>query len=521
MTSLDVTTAAVRKPDFARLPWPLMGAGLLMCTLALTLTRVLQSEPELGRLLLLIGGLLCAGIALAIRLNTAGPAVLDRVVGASRAPLLLALASLFALMVLAATTIALLSFFDLPWLPFGTGTALILWFVVAPLGTATAYRVQRLNARGGAITAQEESAALLILSALCGLCAWGALYVPGEPESWDTMRMAVAVFSSVALIAAPLPLASVRVRRWTISMFVVLHFGGIAAASLSPAPSPWLVAQLWVRIYRPYLEFMYLNNAYHFYSPEPGAPSYLWCRLIYVDPNGNEWGEWYKVPDIDEKGQHHHKVALEYQRYLALTEHVLASDPTPAFFVSRPDGGQAPADFFRRRQINAPQKELIVGREQPRLPIPFHPFMATTLQFSLPSAATQKLLASFARHVAYTKAEPPAHLEGCSLRGMKIYRVRHEIPSVAPFAKNDPPEDPNDPELYRPFYMGQYNTDGDLTDGPGLNGQGGDPFLFWLLPVIRDDTTNPLSPITDYARLHAGDANYIYLPETKEWGKHR
>src|SRR5262249_51727018 len=32
-----------------------------------------------------------------------------------------------------------------------------------------------------------------------------------------------------------------------------------------PSPSPWLSTQIWTRIYRPYLEFLYLNNAYHFY----------------------------------------------------------------------------------------------------------------------------------------------------------------------------------------------------------------------------------------------------------------
>src|SRR5580700_8414008 len=100
MASLDLSTAAARKPDWALLPWPLMGAGLLLSALALFLTRLLESEPELGRLLLLSGGLLGAGIAVAMRLNTTGPAVLDRVGGDARAPLLLALAVLFALTVL-------------------------------------------------------------------------------------------------------------------------------------------------------------------------------------------------------------------------------------------------------------------------------------------------------------------------------------------------------------------------------------------------------------------------------------
>ena len=139
-------------------------------------------------------------------------------------------------------------------------------------------------------------------------------------------------------------------------------------------------------------------------------------------------------------------------------------------------------------------------------------------QFSLPNASTQRLLASYARHVAVAKAEPPAYLEGCRLRWVKIYRVRHDIPIADAYAKNDPPMPPNDPELYRPFYMGQYDRDGELSDGPGPDGKRGDPFLYWFLPVIRDDTSNPRSPITDYARLHAGDAKCRYYPDTKEWG---
>src|SRR5258708_38609126 len=143
MASPD-NTAAVRRPDWTALPWALIGAGLAMCLMALVLTGMTQSEPELaepelGRILLLSVGLLCAGTAVAIRLNTTGPAALERVAGPSRAPLLLMLAGVFAMMVMSATTIVILTFFDFAWLPWGTGTALILWFVTAPLCSLTAY----------------------------------------------------------------------------------------------------------------------------------------------------------------------------------------------------------------------------------------------------------------------------------------------------------------------------------------------------------------------------------------------
>ena len=62
--------------------------------------------------------------------------------------------------------------------------------------------------------------------------------------------------------------------------------------------------QIWTRIFRPYLEFMYLNNAYHFYAPDPSTSSYLWFRVIFTDDaDGKEYGRWYKVPQLDEKGR--------------------------------------------------------------------------------------------------------------------------------------------------------------------------------------------------------------------------
>ena len=42
-----------------------------------------------------------------------------------------------------------------------------------------------------------------------------------------------------------------------------------------------------------------------------------------------EEGLWYKVPKLDEKGRIEHPVALEYQRYLSLTEGVAVPGATP------------------------------------------------------------------------------------------------------------------------------------------------------------------------------------------------
>jgi hypothetical protein len=491
-----------------------------MCLLALLLARVGEDDPGPVRLLLLTGGLFGAGIALAIRLSSRGPAFCERMVSPSRNLLLSGLAGLFTLLALTTTAIVVVSLVWEPsWLPWKFGMALILWFVTAPLGVAAALRALRLRRQGTAVTAQEESAVMLVLTALCGFVACWALYLPDDPTSWDTMRLALAVFTAVALLAAPLALASTRVRRWTISVLVVLHFCGIVTATLSPPPSPQLIGQTWTRIFRPYLEFMYLNNAYHFYSPEPGPASHLWCRLIYADPADHEYGEWFKVPDVDEKGQHRHRNALEYQRHLALTEYTVPSETTGSFFVIHPNGMQDLAPFVKYRQQHSPMPNLPIGQESPSLVIPFHPLMPTSQQYSKPNPSSQRLLSSYVRHVVKAKCVPDgkgdyvnAEHPDWRFKLAKLYRVRHDLPTTELYARMDPPLDANDPELYRPFYMGQYDADGNLVGKA-------DPFLYWLLPILRTQAGKIDAPIRDYARLHAGDPYYTRVKDgnTYRW----
>ena len=85
---------------------------------------------------------------------------------------------------------------------------------------------------------------------------------------------------------------------------------------------------------------MYLNNAYHFYSPDPGPATYVWFRIFYVtneiDPESNQpklAGHWVKVPDVKDDGTHGYRVSLEYQRHLSLTENVIQNDAPPPLFT--------------------------------------------------------------------------------------------------------------------------------------------------------------------------------------------
>ena len=209
------------------------------------------------------------------------------------------------------------------------------------------------------ITIAEESAAVLTLAALASFCACRALANPASPDDWDSLRLFLAVLFMVALGAAPLVLVSQSLRRFVISLLILFHFLGIGTAVLSPVPSPWLIQQAWARVFQPYLEFMYLNNAYHFYSPEPGPASFLWFRMYYEDPHGKLWAHWLKVPDLDEKGWHKNKLALEYRRMLAVTENVVPTDPTPNIYMTRPDGVTVYAPWYAQRVEHSPNQ--IVG----------------------------------------------------------------------------------------------------------------------------------------------------------------
>src|SRR5437868_1267675 len=269
------------------------------------------------------------------------------------------------------------------------------------------------------VSAAQEAAALLAMAALTIFAACWALYNPDSPKDWDSMRLFLAVLFVAALAAAPLLLVSQSLRRLIVSVLIVLHFVGICTAVVSAPPAPWLVQQIWGRIYQPYLEFMYLNNAYHFYAPEPGPASYLWFRMYYEDAEGKLWAHWIKVPDVDVNGWHKNSVALEYQRMLALTENVVPTEPTPSMYVTHLDGTTEYADWYARRlehnlepspdQLNAQQ---VIGRERAEvdgLRVPYPLYLPLQQQYLRPNASSLALLGSYARHVCREKH--PEHPE--------------------------------------------------------------------------------------------------------------
>src|SRR5204863_8317780 len=109
---------------------------------------------------------------------------------------------------------------------------------------------------------------------------------------WDPFAMLLTFLTLVGVLATTLMFLPRLIRRLIIVVLIIVHFTGILRAIMQVPPSPWLMIYLWQTVYRPYLQFMYLNNAYHFYAPEPGPGMLLWFQVKYEDGTY----QWVKLP---------------------------------------------------------------------------------------------------------------------------------------------------------------------------------------------------------------------------------
>jgi hypothetical protein len=95
------------------------------------------------------------------------------------------------------------------------------------------------------------------------------------------------------------------------------HFSAILAAAASVGPTSELIVEIW-RVFRPYLQFFFLNHGYNYYAPEP-APSTLLDYEV-EGPDGS----------IVARGRLPNRglwPRLLYHRYLLLTEHIAVAPP--------------------------------------------------------------------------------------------------------------------------------------------------------------------------------------------------
>ncbi len=380
-------------------PWAWTLLGLCLSLAAWGMVLVLgQLAPTGLRVVGIFLGLASAGAGVAIRLNSSRPAFLDQLGAGIRQGVVLGLTLLFAVIVVALTILLVLGFFEVNPVGLRLNGLIILWFIVCPMSVAAMIACLKRAGPKRAISVGEESAALLTLAAVASFCGCWALLQSDNPLAWDSLRLFLAVLSMVALVAVPLVLVSQAVRRLVVSGLIVLHFGGICTAVVSAPPSPWLVQQIWGRVYQPYLEFMYLNNAYHFYAPEPGPASYLWFRMFYEDADEKLWAHWLKIPDIDEKGLAQEHSGARIPRMLAVTENVAPTDPLPSMFTNA-DGATVFASWYGDRLAHSPnaiagnvgQREI--NRSGLSVPVPFHPSIPYPQQYNKPNASSRALLA--------------------------------------------------------------------------------------------------------------------------------
>jgi hypothetical protein len=91
----------------------------------------------------------------------------------------------------------------------------------------------------------------------------------------------------------------------------VWHFSAIVAAAASAGPTSGLILTAW-KVFRPYLQALYLNHGYNFFAPEPNPTTLLDFEAERADGTVVHG----RIPDRSIQPR------LLYQRYLLLTEHI-------------------------------------------------------------------------------------------------------------------------------------------------------------------------------------------------------
>lgn len=366
-----------------------------------------------------------------------------------------------------------------------------------PLATARLLLVLAGSVTAGfAVSLRPDLWKAWALGSAVALVAWG-----GTPAHWDSFRLLFLVLAGAAAVGAGMVVLPRGWRYGLISAWILFHFGGIFMATTTPPPTPWITEQLYNRVYNPYLQFAYLRNAYHFYSPEPGPASMLFClvatyklepgetlaSIVQMDPATRrkrvERVEWVVLPkrpnDIRDP------LGLTYFRRLSITEGVSRSIPDYML-----------PETFEKSEMREMRKATTFSSADPQIPI--HPTEPTVLQYRLPSPEIMRyVLPSYGQHLILEHT--PEDDDVRRRTTIKVYRVEHRILSVNEFVKG---ADPYHPTSYKPYFVGEFDVYGRLVNPR-------DPMLYWLVPVIaRTGGPAPGDPkkkdYDDYLSVHAG-----------------
>jgi hypothetical protein len=321
----------------------------------------------------------------------------------------------------------------------------------------------------------------------------------GLPMHWDSIRLVLWVAGTAAAVGGGLAYLPPRWRYSLLVPVVLFHFAGILTATTWPdtqGRTAWLPNQVGSRVYLPYFKFMYLSNAYHFYSPDPG-PASKFCVLIEYEIDDTQAAggkrtsaEWVELPK--RRTNYRDPLGLTYYRRLSITE--LASYSQPGTML--PPSWEKAAIMQRRTQ-----NELDKSVKQTAIPGATSFGEVDMSQYRQPQTPTRRATyPSYARHIADEFSGMRRTADGRELMhtvtGMKMFRVEHRIIDAPQFLRYEDPAQarlhernpaapppttnpglsPYHPAAYAPYYLGEYGPDGKLRNP-------NDPLLFWLTPV--------------------------------------
>jgi hypothetical protein len=361
--------------------------------------------------------------------------------------------------------------------------------------------VRRLRTAGWDVHERLASSAMISLAGLGALCGYGFFYAH---EEWDSGLLFFAALFIVALCGALLVALPPLARRVALSLILLFHFGGMVTAVTSVDPpggtTPYLPKQLWSWVYRPYLTFMYMTNAYHFYSPEPGPPSLLWFAVKYSDGAYT----WVKLPDRENS-----PVGMHYQRLVAMPEHCFQPLPRLPFSSYElvmtktpfPERGSWEMIYSRREQ-GSRRDRLYRYPDSPReaaYPIPLVSIASLDIfaQYREPQDVHKKILAGVAQRILHNAP----HREGVTAQSVKMYRIVHQLLSPQELAEGF---SPMEKIKYVPYFMGEFDHDGKLIDPY-------DPFLYWYLPITIVPPSYPEPNVEDLLGRESLPVVYVGL----------
>ena len=135
-----------------------------------------------------------------------------------------------------------------------------------------------------------------------------------EPATSEPARVLADVQPAVA--ASPRRPPGNRFVRWVVNLLVLAHFAAVLAAATSVGPTSELLVDIW-QPFRPYLQLLYLNQGYNFYSPQPAATT----LVAYEVERGDKLVARGRINELASKPR------LLFHRYLLLTEHLTFVSP--------------------------------------------------------------------------------------------------------------------------------------------------------------------------------------------------